>query len=111
MEVSKQMVVLTCPDCGGHDEATVDKNGEVYFTCYYCHYVGYYGEVPKENFGKKLLEFGTGNPDSDQYVMMTVRLQDGQLTYFVLSNAEITHEGKSMSDAAKAYHTQTDVIK
>ena len=103
--VGKQMVVLTCPDCGGHDDAVVDnESGEVHFACPYCHYVGFYLEVPKDNFGKILLCWSTGRNDISDYVLMTVRLQESRVKYFVLSNTDVVHEGDSMSAAAKAYH-------
>lgn len=102
------MVVLTCPDCGGHDDATVDTNGEVHLACPYCHYVGYYLEVPKENFGKVLLMWSDGNPAENDYLLMTVRVQDSRVTYFVLVNTEVLHEGGSMSEAVKVYWAATD---
>jgi hypothetical protein len=98
------MVVLTCPDCGAHDDAIVCQNREVIFSCPYCHYVGRYGAIPKENFGKMLLVFSANGVDFVNYALMTVRLQDSALDYFVLSNTEVVHEGKSMSDAAEAYY-------
>ena len=97
------MVVLQCPDCHGHSEGIVAPEGEVYFACDYCHYSGYYTTVPEQNYGKNLLAFSFGEMNSYNYTLMTVRIQDSRVTYFVLSNTEVLYEGQSMSEASRMY--------
>ena len=97
------MVVLRCPDCHGHSEGVIDINGEVIFSCDFCHYVGFFLTMPEQNYGKTLLVHCLKEGNTFDYAMMTTRVQDGKATYFVLANTEVLHEGASMSEAAGVY--------
>lgn len=101
---SKNMI-LACPNCGGHSVANEENEGEWRHSCDYCDTVSYYNEAEQELkfLGELIMQYGTGNPDSNEYVMFTIQKVDGGIKCFVLSNAEIIHEGMDMKKAAEIY--------
>lgn len=97
------MVILKCPHCGGHSEATVTELQEVYFSCDFCDTTQTHFHIPEENFGKLLLCIYSRKPLLKDYVLLTVRLEDGFVQYYVLSNTDMVWQGDSMIKGVDEY--------
>lgn len=103
-------MIITCLDCGRHLSGNEDENGQVYVVCPFCHMIDLHLKMPDEIFGNIMLYHGSGNPNNNEYVMLTMLNKDNRIRYFVLSNAEVLHDGEQMFDAVQIYVAQTKKV-